>query len=97
MGHVMDLMVVRLLTRMSRPSVVKCVFTGHRVVSLLYGGSARPLHTSMCIRASQPKAFRPERVAVVTKTTRYEFEQQRYRYAGLSEEDLKQLVSIVTE
>lgn len=37
--------------------------------------------------------FRPSRVAVVVKTTRYEFEQQRYRYAGLSEEDLKQLVS----
>lgn len=37
--------------------------------------------------------FRPERVAVVVKTTRYEFEQQRYRYAGLCEEDLKQLVS----
>ncbi|EFB19293.1 hypothetical protein PANDA_012542, partial [Ailuropoda melanoleuca] len=29
---------------------------------------------------------------VVAKTTRYEFEQQRYRYAELSEEDLKQLV-----
>lgn len=37
--------------------------------------------------------FWPARVAVVVKTTRYEFEQQRYRYAGLSEEDLKQLVS----
>lgn len=37
--------------------------------------------------------FKPAKVAVVTKTTRYEFEQQRYRYAGLSEEDLKQLVS----
>lgn len=37
--------------------------------------------------------FRPEKVAVVTKTTRYEFEQQRYRYAGLSGEDLEQLVS----
>lgn len=37
--------------------------------------------------------FRPARVVVVAKTTRYEFEQQRYRFAGLSEEDLKQLVS----
>lgn len=37
--------------------------------------------------------FTPEKVAIVTKTTRYEFEQQRYRYAGLSEEDIKQLVS----
>lgn len=38
--------------------------------------------------------FRPEKVAVVTKTTRYEFEQQRYRYAGLSEEDLEQLLAL---
>ncbi|XP_062455262.1 NAD kinase 2, mitochondrial [Rhea pennata] len=38
--------------------------------------------------------FRPARVAVVAKTTRYEFEQQRYRYAGLSEEDLKQLLAL---
>ena len=36
--------------------------------------------------------FRPAKVAVVTKTTRCEFEQQRYRFAGLSEVDLKQLV-----
>ncbi|XP_032627923.1 NAD kinase 2, mitochondrial isoform X5 [Chelonoidis abingdonii] len=38
--------------------------------------------------------FRPTRVVVVAKTTRYEFEQQRYRYAGLSEEDLKQLLAL---
>ncbi|XP_069631018.1 NAD kinase 2, mitochondrial-like isoform X2 [Haliaeetus albicilla] len=38
--------------------------------------------------------FWPARVAVVVKTTRYEFEQQRYRYAGLSEEDLKQLLAL---
>ncbi|XP_072216319.1 NAD kinase 2, mitochondrial isoform X2 [Excalfactoria chinensis] len=38
--------------------------------------------------------FRPARVAVVVKTTRYEFEQQRYRYAGLCEEDLKQLLAL---
>lgn len=38
--------------------------------------------------------FRPSRVVVVAKTTRYEFEQQRYRYAELSEEDLKQLVGL---
>lgn len=42
---------------------------------------------------SRPEGgFRPSRVVVVAKTTRYEFEQQRYRYAELSEEDLKQLV-----
>ncbi|KAF1424428.1 NAD kinase 2, mitochondrial, partial [Spheniscus magellanicus] len=38
--------------------------------------------------------FRPVRVAVVAKTTRYEFEQQRYRYAELSKEDLKQLLAL---
>nr|XP_033788694.1 NAD kinase 2, mitochondrial isoform X2 [Geotrypetes seraphini] len=38
--------------------------------------------------------FRPSRVAVVAKTTRYEFEQQRYRYAGLSEEELKELLAL---
>nr|XP_042716134.1 NAD kinase 2, mitochondrial isoform X3 [Chrysemys picta bellii] len=38
--------------------------------------------------------FRPTRVVVVAKTTRYEFEQQRYRYAELSEEDLKQLLAL---
>lgn len=70
-------------------SVVNLAWLGGRAVGcLLYGHSPRQLHTS-----SQPRAgFKPEKVAVVTKTTRYEFEQQRYRYAGLSEEDLKQLV-----
>ncbi|XP_070844457.1 NAD kinase 2, mitochondrial [Chaetodon trifascialis] len=68
---------------------------GNRAVSLLYGSSVRSLHTSVCHSSSQPKAgFKPEKVAVVTKTTRYEFEQQRYRYAGLSEEDLKQLLAM---
>ncbi|OWK57786.1 NAD kinase 2, mitochondrial [Lonchura striata] len=45
-----------------------------------------------CASGAAGGGFRPSRVAVVVKTTRYEFEQQRYRYAGLSEEDLKQLV-----
>ncbi len=50
--------------------------------------------TAVCRVASQAeRGFKPAKVAVVTKTTRYEFELQRYRYAGLSEEDLKQLVS----
>ncbi|XP_078531077.1 NAD kinase 2, mitochondrial isoform X2 [Lissotriton helveticus] len=39
-------------------------------------------------------SFRPARVAVVDKTTRYEFEQQRYRYAGLSEDELKELLAL---
>ncbi|XP_059581206.1 NAD kinase 2, mitochondrial isoform X4 [Alligator mississippiensis] len=38
--------------------------------------------------------FRPSRVVVVAKTTRYEFEQQRYRFAGLSEDDLRQLLAL---
>lgn len=80
---------------MTRRCVVNLVCLGNRVVTLMYGNSLRPLHTSVCNPSSQPKCgFKPEKVAVVTKTTRYEFEQQRYRYAGLSEEDLKQLVGL---
>ncbi|XP_060929613.1 NAD kinase 2, mitochondrial isoform X2 [Limanda limanda] len=59
----------------------------------LAGLGARLLRTAAAHRA--PSAgFRPEKVAVVTKTTRYEFEQQRYQYAGLSEEDLTQLLAM---
>lgn len=80
---------------MTRRAVLN-LLVGNRAASLLYGYSLRPLHTSVFNTSTQPKAgFRPEKVAVVTKTTRYEFEQQRYRYAGLSEEDLKQLVRIL--
>lgn len=65
----------------------------NRAVNLLFGHCRRLRHTSAHKVSLQPKSeFKPEKVAVVTKTTRYEFEQQRYRYAGLSEEDLKQLV-----
>lgn len=91
--HLVEPIVVCSLRRMTRRSVVNLVSFGSRAVSLVYGNSLRHLHTSICNTSSQPKAgFKPEKVAVVTKTTRYEFEQQRYRYAGLSEEDLKQLV-----
>nr|XP_046231374.1 NAD kinase 2, mitochondrial isoform X2 [Scatophagus argus] len=80
---------------MTRRSVVNLLCCGSRAVSLLYGNSFGPLHTSACHRSTQPRTgFKPEKVAVVTKTTRYEFEQQRYRYAGLSEEDLKQLLAV---
>ncbi|XP_008300617.1 NAD kinase 2, mitochondrial isoform X2 [Stegastes partitus] len=80
---------------MARRAAVNVWCLGSRAVSLLYGSSFRPLHTSVCNASSKPKAgFKPEKVAVVTKTTRYEFEQQRYRYAGLSEEDLKQLLAM---
>nr|XP_046231375.1 NAD kinase 2, mitochondrial isoform X3 [Scatophagus argus] len=88
-------MVVCSLIRMTRRSVVNLLCCGSRAVSLLYGNSFGPLHTSACHRSTQPRTgFKPEKVAVVTKTTRYEFEQQRYRYAGLSEEDLKQLLAV---
>ncbi|XP_042307316.1 NAD kinase 2, mitochondrial isoform X3 [Sceloporus undulatus] len=58
---------------------------------------AAPLSSSAsCPRGEGGVAggFRPSRVVVVAKTTRYEFEQQRYRCAGLSEEDLKQLLAL---
>lgn len=54
-------------------------------------GHGQPRELAGC--GSRPDGgFFPSRVVVVAKTTRYEFEQQRYRYAELSEEDLKQLV-----
>ncbi|XP_028274061.1 NAD kinase 2, mitochondrial isoform X2 [Parambassis ranga] len=80
---------------MARRTVVRVLCLGHRAVNLLYGNSRHPLHTSVSSASSHPNGgFKPEKVAVVTKTTRYEFEQQRYRYAGLSEEDLKQLLAM---
>jgi len=76
---------------MASRSVVNVFCLGNRVVC--YGYSFGTHHNAICNFSSKPKiGFKPEKVAVVTKTTRYEFEQQRYRYAGLSEEDLKQLV-----
>ncbi|KAM7393360.1 hypothetical protein PAMA_008155 [Pampus argenteus] len=86
-------MVVCSVRRMTGRCVVNLVCFGNRAVTQMYGNSLRPIHTSVCNSSSQPKSgFKPEKVAVVTKTTRYEFEQQRYRYSGLSEEDLKQLL-----
>ncbi|XP_071063883.1 NAD kinase 2, mitochondrial isoform X1 [Dasypus novemcinctus] len=56
-------------------------------------GQGQPRELAGC--GSRPHGgFRPSRVVVVAKTTRYEFEQQRYRYAELSEEDLKQLLAL---
>ncbi|KAM6902349.1 NAD kinase 2, mitochondrial [Xenentodon cancila] len=78
---------------MARRWVANLLGCGNRPVS--FGSLLRCLHTSVCSPSSHPKTgFKPEKVAVVTKTTRYEFEQQRYRYAGLSEEDLKQLLAM---
>ncbi|XP_032966846.1 NAD kinase 2, mitochondrial isoform X2 [Rhinolophus ferrumequinum] len=56
-------------------------------------GHGQPRELAGC--GSRPDGgFLPSRVVVVAKTTRYEFEQQRYRYAELSEEDLKQLLAL---
>ncbi|XP_060792066.1 NAD kinase 2, mitochondrial isoform X5 [Neoarius graeffei] len=58
-------------------------------------GRLRFHQTGVCKDALQADSgFRPSKVAVVTKTTRYEFEQQRYLCAGLSEENLKQLLAL---
>ncbi|XP_038826578.1 NAD kinase 2, mitochondrial isoform X7 [Salvelinus fontinalis] len=67
---------------------------GNRAVTILNRSSG---HIQMGIRniASQAESgFNPAKVAVVTKMTRYEFEQQRYRFSELSEEDLKQLLAL---
>uniref|UniRef100_A0A665THY2 NAD kinase 2, mitochondrial n=1 Tax=Echeneis naucrates TaxID=173247 RepID=A0A665THY2_ECHNA len=75
---------------MGRRAIVTLLCFGSRVLNSVYQHSSRPLQT-----LSQPRVgFKPEKVAVVTKTTRYEFEQQRYQYAGLSEEDLKHLLAM---
>ncbi|KAI9527462.1 NAD kinase 2, mitochondrial [Dissostichus eleginoides] len=80
---------------MPRRSVVNLLCLGTRAVSLLNGNFLQTFHSSLKHASSLPKAgFKPEKVAVVTKTTRYEFEQQRYLYAGLSEEDLKHLLAL---
>ncbi|XP_033935868.1 NAD kinase 2, mitochondrial isoform X2 [Pseudochaenichthys georgianus] len=84
-----------LVVRMPRRSVVNLLGLGTRAVGLQNGHSLQTFHSSLKHASSLPKAgFKPERVAVVTKTTRYEFEQQRYLYAGLSEEDLKHLLAL---
>ncbi|KAM9820752.1 NAD kinase 2, mitochondrial [Neosynchiropus ocellatus] len=83
---------------MTRRSVLNLVCLGSHAasVTLISGRCVRPVHTAARNNASSlpQNAFKPEKVAVVTKTTRYEFEQQRYRYAGLSEEDLKHLLAM---
>ncbi|XP_076159173.1 NAD kinase 2, mitochondrial isoform X2 [Alosa pseudoharengus] len=71
---------------------------GRPVVTLLGRGSCCGKKAWLTgirkVTTAADTGFMPSRVAVVTKTTRYEFEQQRYRYAGLSEEDLKQLLAL---
>uniref|UniRef100_A0A8C6KNU7 NAD kinase 2, mitochondrial n=1 Tax=Nothobranchius furzeri TaxID=105023 RepID=A0A8C6KNU7_NOTFU len=78
---------------MAHRSLVNLLLFGNRTISCIF--ALRSLRTVACGASSAPTAgFKPDKVAVVTKTTRYEFEQQRYRYAGLSEEDLKQLLAM---
>ncbi|XP_048358681.1 NAD kinase 2, mitochondrial isoform X2 [Sphaerodactylus townsendi] len=66
--------------------------------STLFSPSPRRLSADVASELPSQAAggggFRPSRVVVVAKTTRYEFEQQRYLFAGLSEEDLKQLLAL---
>ncbi|XP_044000749.1 NAD kinase 2, mitochondrial isoform X1 [Gambusia affinis] len=77
---------------MARCPVVNLLRFGNRVAR---SGFLRPLHAAAGCSSTEPRTgFKPDRVAVVTKTTRYEFELQRYRYAGLSEEDLTQLLAM---
>ncbi|XP_017349090.1 NAD kinase 2, mitochondrial isoform X4 [Ictalurus punctatus] len=66
------------------------------VVTIINGSGRLYFHqTGVCKDALQAdRGFKPSKVAVVTKTTRYEFEQQRYLCAGLSEEPLKQLLAL---
>lgn len=75
----------------------KSISYGNSLVDVFSGSYCSRVgfhQTAVCKVASQAECgFKPTKVAVVTKTTRFEFEQQRYRYAGLSEEDLEQLVS----
>uniref|UniRef100_A0A2I3TF63 NAD kinase 2, mitochondrial n=1 Tax=Pan troglodytes TaxID=9598 RepID=A0A2I3TF63_PANTR len=73
-----------------------CRVAGGRAAALRgpgAGGPGQPRELARC-GSRADGGFRPSRVVVVAKTTRYEFEQQRYRYAELSEEDLKQLLAL---
>ncbi|KAG7273766.1 hypothetical protein CRUP_003266 [Coryphaenoides rupestris] len=73
----------------TRRSLLNFFCVGTRTLDLPCG------RASVCRLHSSPpppppvSGFRPSKVAVVAKTTRYEFEQQRYRFAGLSELAMK--------
>ncbi|KAJ8260933.1 hypothetical protein COCON_G00166560 [Conger conger] len=79
-------------------TLLNCVSFGNTTVTFLM---RRPVScrskVQMGIRSivsHSGAVFMPAKVAVVTKTTRYEFEQQRYRFAELSEEDMKHLLAM---
>ncbi|KAJ7987127.1 hypothetical protein DPEC_G00335530 [Dallia pectoralis] len=84
---------------MTHRSFTNLLCLGKRAVTLLNGSSGRPPHILMMggqqhIASHAESGFKPAKVAVVTKMTRYEFEQQRFRFSELSEEDLKQLLAL---
>ncbi|KAJ3605460.1 hypothetical protein NHX12_027506 [Muraenolepis orangiensis] len=85
---------------MTRRSLLNVFCAGNRTVDLLCGRTSsfacrlRSSQTTRCAASRPVSGFKPAKVAVVAKTTRYEFEQQRYRFAGLSEVDLKQLLAM---
>ncbi|CAN0338368.1 unnamed protein product [Bubo scandiacus] len=81
----------RLLTLHGLSPAARCVAAGRGAAG---AGPCAPRRRGLGGLGAAGGGFRPSRVAVVVKTTRYEFEQQRYRYAGLSEEDLKQLLAL---
>ncbi|XP_046901222.1 NAD kinase 2, mitochondrial isoform X4 [Hypomesus transpacificus] len=83
---------------MTSRSFMNFMCLGNRVVAVLNGTCVRRLTPVLFgirhVVSHADAGFKPEKVAVVTKTTRYEFEQQRYRYSELSQEDLKQLLAM---
>ncbi|XP_053505471.1 NAD kinase 2, mitochondrial isoform X2 [Ictalurus furcatus] len=81
---------------MTLPTLRTFLCCRNPVVTIINGSGRLYFHqTDVCKDALQADCgFKPSKVAVVTKTTRYEFEQQRYLCAGLSEEPLKQLLAL---
>ncbi|KAM6187276.1 NAD kinase 2, mitochondrial [Sarcoramphus papa] len=84
----------RLLTLRGLSPAARCAAAGRGAAAGAGAGPCAPRRRGCGGLGAAGGVFRPSRVAVVVKTTRYEFEQQRYRYAGLSEEDLKQLLAL---
>ncbi|KAM6230665.1 NAD kinase 2, mitochondrial isoform 2-T2 [Porphyrio hochstetteri] len=84
----------RLLTLSGLSPAARCAAAGWGAAAAAGAGPCATRRRGCGGLGTAGGGFRPSRVAVVVKTTRYEFEQQRYRYAGLSEEDLKQLLAL---
>lgn len=79
-------------------TVLNCVCFGNTTVTFLMrrsvSGRSKVQVGIRNVVSHSGAVFMPNKVAVVTKTTRYEFEQQRYRFAELSKEDMKHLVRV---